>query len=140
MTNEERIIDYYSNLCKVLNQNGFKVKGNLGNKQYELDYKVDYVQPRLTMMQITRNIDAYIFLEQHGFIRKDICQFCGEKLVSNSYTFTEPINKVKLHICHKCHPEGKIYGKKGNAGCLILMFLPILIPVALILIFVLFKS
>ncbi len=131
MTNHERIIEYYINLCNSLNDNGYRIKGQMDGKPFEIKYKVNKDHPDLTMMAITENIEAYRFLQEQGLLRKDMCQFCGEFPVEGSYTFKEPINKITLNICRNCHPKGKLSGKSGNSGCMFLILIPLILSIAL---------
>ncbi|HNW96805.1 MAG TPA: hypothetical protein PKK00_00175 [Bacteroidales bacterium] len=135
MTNEERIIGYYSDLCNALNDNGYKRKGITDGKPYELDFQVEYLQPSLTMMSIARNIDAYQFLTQKELLKRDICHFCGETPIDDSYTFTEPINHITINICYNCHHNRGASKKTKNKGCMLLILIPIILIAASIFIF-----
>jgi hypothetical protein len=131
MTKQERLVQYYEDLCRTLNENGFRSEKG---RRYESDFKVDYDNPELTMMSITREPEAYEFLLKKGLIKEDMCQFCGEMPVDGTYTFSQPRFGSVLNICQNCHPQGKKSSSAGNSGCMLILLLPAMLATFLFLV------
>ena len=125
MSDKIELINYYSNLCSVLNENGFRIHYKMDGEVYDDEFETNTETPRLTAMDITENLDAFIFLNNKGFIRSNLCHFCGESPIDGRYNFTEPINHIRINICKSCHSGGKreqVNFKnaiKPNSGCLL---------------------
>ncbi|WP_273216162.1 hypothetical protein [Runella zeae] len=124
MKNISQLNIYMENLCKTLNDNGFRQKFILGGEPHFSNYKLDKYMPDLTVMHITSDIEAFQFLTSKGLIRKDICHFCGETPIAGDKTFIEPSHKIAFSICNSCYakenPSPKIDTK--NTGCLVTLF------------------
>ncbi len=135
MTNKERLLAYQTSLVNALNENSFKITGIFSHDGQPRKY---YVNPESTnfMMMITDDYDAYEFLEKNGYLKKDMCQFCGEYPIDGTFKFTEPSYGIKLNICSSCHPQGISSSSNfQNKGCMLVFIIPILLGLSLLLMF-----
>jgi len=107
---------------------------------YDDEFETNTEIPRLTAMDITENLKGFIFLNNKGLIRSDLCHFCGESPIDGTYNFTEPINFIKINICRSCHSGGKREQEnfknaiKPNRGCLLAFAVLFIIFMVLIII------
>jgi hypothetical protein len=113
----KRIISYYRKLCVELNENDFRLEAHLDGKLCPIEYEVDENHPDLTMTTITRDRDAYFFLKNSDLLRSDMCQFCGELFVDDSYKLSEPVNKISLNICQNCALDRKSANQSDESEC-----------------------
>ncbi len=129
MPNKKLLIEYYNQLCDVLNNNGYRIETYFRGEEGQMEYYTDMDHPDLTIMGITEDAKAYRFLQSKNLIRKDLCHFCGDTIKSSIYTFTEPHNRIKINICRTCHSKGQreqqVYrDMSSRRGCI--LFLPVL--------------